>query len=283
MTGRAFHRLATLAAASLAIALVPHASKASEASSWDQGTHSAARLIAAGAIRDQGAARLRAGVELKLRPGWKTYWRYPGDSGVPPRFDFTRSENVRDVTVLWPAPKRFSDGSGMSIGYAEAVVFPLRIRPTDERKPVLLRVDLDYGVCEKLCVPVDAKLELALTTQATAHDAMLAASEARVPASVAIGPRQPLAIVGVRREAERTPSRVVVDVAANEPVDLFAEGPTADWALPLPQPVDGGPAGAKRFVFELDGLPPGAKSAGTALKLTATSATSAVEVVAHLD
>jgi len=265
------------------VALVPHAAQASEASPWDNGTHSAARLIAAGAIRDQGAARLRAGVELKLRPGWKTYWRYPGDSGVPPRFDFARSENVRDVTVLWPAPKRFSDGSGMSIGYAEAVVFPLRITPADERKPVLLRVDLDYGVCEKLCVPVEAKLELALTTRATAHDALLAASEARVPVSVAIGPRQPLAVVGVGREAERTPARVVVDVAANEPVDLFAEGPTPEWALPLPQPVDGAPAGVKRFAFELDGLPPGAKPAGTALKLTATSATSAVEVVAQLD
>jgi|RhiMethySRZTD1v2_1073278.scaffolds.fasta_scaffold02925_16 DsbC/DsbD-like thiol-disulfide interchange protein len=283
MTGRAFHRLATSAAASLMVALVPHAAQASEASPWDNGTHSAARLIAAGAIRDQGAARLRAGVELKLRPGWKTYWRYPGDSGVPPRFDFARSENVRDVTVLWPAPKRFSDGSGMSIGYAEAVVFPLRITPADERKPVLLRVDLDYGVCEKLCVPVEAKLELALTTRATAHDALLAASEARVPVSVAIGPRQPLAVVGVGREAERTPARVVVDVAANEPVDLFAEGPTPEWALPLPQPVDGAPAGVKRFAFELDGLPPGAKPAGTALKLTATSATSAVEVVAQLD
>jgi DsbC/DsbD-like thiol-disulfide interchange protein len=283
MTGRAFHRLATLAAATLLVALAPQATTASEASSWDQGTHSAARLIAAGAIRDQGAARLRAGVELKLRPGWKTYWRYPGDSGVPPRFDFARSENVRDVTVLWPAPKRFSDGSGMSIGYADAVVFPLRITPADERKPVLLRVDLDYGVCDKLCVPVDAKLELALSAHATAHDATLAASEARVPVSIAIGPRQPLAIVGVRREAERTPSRVVVDVAANEPVDLFAEGPTSEWALPLPQPVEGGPAGVQRFAFELDGLPPGAKPAGTGLKLTATSATSAVEVVAHLD
>ena len=283
MTCRAFHRLATSAAASLMVALVPHAAQASEASPWDNGTHSAARLIAAGAIRDQGAARLRAGVELKLRPGWKTYWRYPGDSGVPPRFDFARSENVRDVTVLWPAPKRFSDGSGMSIGYAEAVVFPLRITPADERKPVVLRVDLDYGVCEKLCVPVDAKLELALSTRATTHDATLAASEARVPVSVAIGPRQPLAVVGVRREAERTPFRVVVDVAASEPVDLFAEGPTPEWALPLPQPVDGAPAGVKRFAFELDGLPPGAKPAGTALKLTATSATSAVEVVAQLD
>ena len=284
MTGRTFHCFVALVASPL-LAAVPHASKASEASPWDNGTHSAARLIAAGAMRDQGAVRLRAGVELKLRPGWKTYWRYPGDSGVPPRFDFARSENVRDVTVLWPAPRRFSDGSGTSIGYAERVVFPLRVVPADERKPVLLRVDLDYGVCEKLCVPVDAKLELALTTRATAHDSVLAASEAQVPVGVAIGPREPLAIVAIRRESERQPSRVLVDVATSmdSRVDLFAEGPTAEWALPLPQPVDGWTAGVRRFMFELDGLPPGAKPAGAAVRLTAVSATSAIEVVADLD
>src|SRR5215207_7775512 len=227
MTGRTFHCFVALVASPL-LAAVPHASKASEASPWDNGTHSAARLIAAGAMRDQGAVRLRVGVELKLRPGWKTYWRYPGDSGVPPRFDFARSENVRDVTVLWPAPRRFSDGSGTSIGYTERVVFPLRVVPADERKPVLLRVDLDYGVCEKLCVPVDAKLELALTTRVTAHEAVLAASEAQVPVGVAIGPREPLAIVAIKRESERQPTRVLVDVATSTDsrLDLFAEGPT---------------------------------------------------------
>jgi DsbC/DsbD-like thiol-disulfide interchange protein len=284
MTGRPFHCTA-IVVAGLLLALVPHASQASEASSWDNGTHSAARLIAAGATRQQGGLRLRAGVELKLKPGWKTYWRYPGDSGVPPRFDFARSENVRDVTVLWPAPQRFSDGSGSSIGYAGSVVFPLRIVPADERKPVLLRVDLDYGVCEKLCVPVDAKLELVLTTRATAHDAVLAASEAQVPVSVALGPREPLAIIAARRESGRDPSRVFVDVAASTgaDVDLFAEGPTAEWALPLPQPVDGPGADVKRFMFELDGIPPSINPAGAALRLTAVSAAAAVEAVAHLD
>jgi DsbC/DsbD-like thiol-disulfide interchange protein len=285
MLGRAFHRSVTLMTSSLLLAALAPASQASEASPWDTGTHSAARLIAAAAIRDQGALRLRAGLELKLRPAWKTYWRYPGDSGVPPRFDFARSENVREVTVLWPAPQRFSDGSGTSIGYAEGVVFPLRVVPVDERKPAVLRVDLDYGVCEKICVPVDAKLELALTTRATAHDRLLAASEAQVPISVAIGPREPLGIVAIKRDSERQPSRVFVDVAASNEarVDLFAEGPTAEWALPLPQQVDGSSGSVRRFMFELDGLPPGARPAGAALKLTAVSATSAVEVVANLD
>jgi DsbC/DsbD-like thiol-disulfide interchange protein len=285
MTVRAFLSPAAALAAALVLASAQHSRAAAEASPWDSGTHSSVRLIGASAVREQGAIRLRAGIEFKLRPGWKTYWRYPGDSGVPPRFDFARSENVRDVTVLWPAPQRFSDGSGASIGYVDGIVFPLRVAPADERKPVLLRVDLDFGVCEKLCVPVDAKLELRLGANATAYDAVLAANEARVPLPVAIGPRQPLAIVAVRRDASRSPSRVLVDVAApaDPNVDLFAEGPTAEWALPLPQPVDGGAAGARRFMFELDGLPPGARAEGATLKLTAVAATSAIEVNAGLD
>ena len=146
-------------------------------------------------------------------------------------------------------------------------------------------VDLDYGVCENLCVPVDAKLELSLTGSATAHDSVLTESEARVPASVAIGPRDPLAILAVRREGERQPARVIVDVAApkDSNVDLFAEGPTSEWALPLPQPQGNAPAGVRRFVFELDGLPPGARPEGARLKLTAVSTTSTIEVFAHLD
>src|SRR5262249_18611557 len=78
--------------------LFPHIAapaQADETSAWDKTMHSAVRLIAASAARDGGQPTLRAGIEIRLDKGWKTYWRYPGDSGVPPRFDFTRSENVK--------------------------------------------------------------------------------------------------------------------------------------------------------------------------------------------
>ncbi|MGB9364710.1 MAG: protein-disulfide reductase DsbD domain-containing protein [Xanthobacteraceae bacterium] len=252
---------------------------AADASAWDGTQRSAVRLIAGG--RNEGSATLRAGIELRLAPGWKTYWRYPGDSGIPPRFDFAKSRNVKSVTVRWPAPQRLADEGGTSIGYKHALIFPLDVVPEDRGKPVTLSLAIDYGVCEKICVPVDAKAELTINGKPTAYDARIAAAEARVPKPAALGQNGALSIHSVKREG----SRIVVDVAypAGESVDLFAEGPTADWALPVPSPAPGAPAGAQRFTFELDGLPRDTKPDGATLKLTAVAGERAIEVPYRLD
>lgn len=250
---------------------------AADASTWDAGTHSSVRLIAGTA--SPGAAALRAGVEVKLANGWKTYWRYPGDSGVPPRFDFTRSRNVKSVTVAWPAPLRFSEGGENLIGYTGAVILPLRIVPDDPNKPVELELKLDYAICEKLCIPVDAKAALTLAGGASTFDAALAAAESRVPRPTALGEGSP-AIRAVTHDGGKN---VMVDVAASAdvPLDLFVEGPTPDWALPVPEPAPAG-NGTRRFIFALDGLPPGASADGAELRFTLVSPAHAVEVTHRL-
>src|ERR1700712_2816752 len=97
---------------------------AQDASPWQRDGHSAVRLLAG----SRSGAILLGGIAIQLQPGWKTYWRTPGDSGGPPRFDFSRSDNVEAVTVLWPAPTAFDDGAGgVSLGYKQKVVLPLRI------------------------------------------------------------------------------------------------------------------------------------------------------------
>src|SRR5215468_10424052 len=98
-----FGLAATLFAASLAIE-----AKAEDASPWQRDAHSAVRLLAG----SRSGGVLLGGIAIQLEPGWKTYWRTPGDSGVPPRFDFSKSDNVEAVTVLWPAPMKFDDGAG---------------------------------------------------------------------------------------------------------------------------------------------------------------------------
>ena len=268
------------------LSTVSSATNAADVSPWDNAVQSAARLVAAPARAEIGGRVFRAGVEIKLKPGWKTYWRYPGDSGIPPVFDFSKSQNVKTVTVLYPAPMRFADGAGgSSIGYTGNVILPIHIVPQDVGKPVTLRLKLDYAACEKLCVPAQAQLELVLTGAASAQERALGEAEARVPKIAEIGDRGVPAIRAVRREAGLGKPRVVVDVAApaNASVVLFAEGPTAQWALPLPEPIAGAPAGLQRFAFALDGLPPGDKPDGATLRLTAVAGNKAVEVAFRLD
>src|ERR1700757_165104 len=122
---------ATLVASSLAIE-----ARAQDASPWQRDGHSAVRLLAG----SRSGAVLLGGIAFQLQPGWKTYWRSPGDSGVPPRFDFTKSDNIEAVTVLWPAPMRFDDGAGgVSLGYHDQGVLPLRVVAQSAAKPATLR------------------------------------------------------------------------------------------------------------------------------------------------
>jgi len=269
----------------LAVFLVAAHAHAADGSAWDGDARSAVRLIAGGS-KSVGDAPLRAGIEIRLAPGWKTYWRYPGDSGVPPRFDFAGSTNVQEATVRWPTPHRFADGGGQSIGYAGNVVLPVQVQAKDSTKPVTLRLKIEYAICEKLCVPAEASVELPLAAggNSSASDA-LAAAEARVPKPASVGENAPLAVRSVHEEPGSRFTRVIVEVAApeGEPVDLFAEGPSPEWALPVPLPVAGAPFGLQRFAFDLDGLPPGANPHGAVLTLTAGAGSSAIEVKTKLE
>ena len=69
----------------------------------------------------------KAGIEITMKPGWKTYWRVPGESGVPPQFDWAASENAGNMQVDMPVPKRFRDDNGEGIGYQGTVVFPVSV------------------------------------------------------------------------------------------------------------------------------------------------------------
>ena len=255
----------------------------SDASPWDGDARSAVRLIAGSTI-DSLEAPVRAGVEIRLKPGWHTYWRYPGDAGVPPRFDFAQSENVDAVSVLWPAPRRIAEQGSMVLGYTDNVILPLAVLPKDRSKAVVLRLALDYAVCEKLCVPALATAQLVLPPAPLPANAALAAAYARVPKMRALGTGSTLAIASVRREDDSTPPRVVVDVAAppGMQVELFVEGPSPQWALPVPRAIGVTAAGLRRFTFDLDGAPADTSYKDALITLTAVAGEEAIEVTSRL-
>lgn len=102
---------------------------------------------------------LMAGLEFRLAPGWKTYWRAPGDAGIPPVFDWSGSRNLAAVEVKWPRPEVFDQNGMRSIGYQDHVILPLAITPDRTGQPVHLAGRIDIGICQDVCVPVRVDLD----------------------------------------------------------------------------------------------------------------------------
>lgn len=157
---------AAVLAASIGLGWSCAAAAAGAASPWSEGYNNKSRLLA-GAGVSPSSAPLFAGIEIAMQPGWKTYWRSPGDAGgVPPSFDWSGSENLELARVLFPAPHRLIDKSGPAIGYKDHVLLPIEITPKDASKPVKLRLKAEYGVCKDICIPAEAALELDVSPKA---------------------------------------------------------------------------------------------------------------------
>ena len=99
-----------------------------------------------------------AAVDLTLAPGWKTYWRSPGDAGIPPSFDWSGSENVKSVRIHWPAPSVFETNGMQTIGYHDHLLLPIEVTPINLSLPVKLKVTVDLGVCDEICLPANLAL-----------------------------------------------------------------------------------------------------------------------------
>lgn len=261
------------------------AAAAGVASDWSSSGHAAVRLVDGGAADPTGPRRV--GLELRLDQGFKTYWRTPGDSGVPPQFDWSGSTNVAGVAVKWPAPHRFDDAAGSSIGYSEGVLLPLEISLKDPKAPATLRLALDYAVCGTLCIPAhgDATLDLAPGLGGSLHSARIEDALARVPHRVEPGAGPAPAIAAV------TPDRDAVTVAARISrtgvSDLFVEGPEG-WVFGEPHPVSSQPGadGSLDTVYRVaieERPDKDASLAGVPLTLTLVSDARAIEVQTRLD
>lgn len=121
-----------------------------------------------------------AGIRIRMQPGWKTYWRTPGDGGIPPLFDLAASGNLAGFTPRLPAPVVFDDDGLRSIGYVDEVVFPLQLQSVQGNAPIQLDGALHIGVCEEVCVPVEVRLQAELTAPGQSS-AMIATALAQEP------------------------------------------------------------------------------------------------------
>lgn len=125
-----------------------------------------------------------AALHLRLAPGWKTYWRAPGDAGIPPLFDWGGSQNVDGVAVVWPVPYVFRQSGMRSVGYEHELVLPLKVRLRNGTAMARLAADIEIGLCKDVCIPHQMKVQVDLPVPGKV-DGRIAAALADQPMSAA--------------------------------------------------------------------------------------------------
>lgn len=182
-----------------------------------------------------------AALRVELAPGWKTYWRRPGDAGIPPQFDWSGSQNLADLRVAWPTPVVFDTFGARTIGYKTQMTLPLALTPKDPSKPISLRLSLFYGLCDEICIPASAELSLELPPDAPEAgrgliEAALAATPDRAESAGLTAAR--CAVEGA--DAERTfTARLAFDPPLETTPVIVAEGPEGVWFGPVETRRDG--------------------------------------------
>jgi suppressor for copper-sensitivity B len=212
--------------------LLPAVDAVAAVGAWAEG-EAHVRLIAAGVDED---GRLNAGIEITMAPGWKTYWRSPGDAGVAPLIDFSASRNIGDVEVAFPVPHRYDDGFSVTNVYEDRVVLPITGLVPDLTKPVDLVLDLVIGVCREICIPdrFETELSVPVSDQDLAAGKILTEARKLLPQPAEPGVFAVEKITWDGGSERRPVFTIDAMVPATADAEVFVEGP-ADWSPYRPE------------------------------------------------
>jgi DsbC/DsbD-like thiol-disulfide interchange protein len=235
-----------LFAVSMAVAAPASAGTATE---WYE-THGASIRVVTETVPDADGI-LRGALEIRLEPGWKTYWRDPGDSGVPPTITVSGNDNVADPEIGFPPPRRFDDGYSQFAGYDETVALALSFPVNDAHGELDFTADLFLGVCETICIPVQASLEIAPARMSGESEWTVAEAFARLPGEAHEGFRA--------RIVEIHEDRLIVETTLPEggnDAELYVAG-TEQYLMGLPDRIEGNATRfAVSFFANSEAMPP---------------------------
>ncbi|WP_108860713.1 protein-disulfide reductase DsbD domain-containing protein [Ruegeria sp. Alg231-54] len=169
-------------------------------------------------------------VRVTLQDGWKTYWRAPGDAGIPPQFDWNRSNNVGDVSITWPAPNVFDQNGLQSIGYENQLVLPVEITPKNPAKPVRLQGTMDLGVCKDVCIPEQLDFDHTLNADAGRNPTIAAALAQRPFSEHEARVAHTTCHLSPTSDGMKIEARVTMPSAGGREVAVIEPGNPALWA-----------------------------------------------------
>ena len=182
-----------------------------------------------------------AGLRIKMDKGWKTYWRAPGETGVPPVFDWTGSENVKFIEVDWPRPEVFTSFGAQTIGYRSDVTLPVRIVAEDAAAPVALRLNISYGVCSNICVPERADVRLDIPPETRNEEPALLAATLSLPTPAReAGLTAAACQIAGAGEERRFSGAFQFTQGFDAPPIVVVEGQSDIWVAPTSVTHDGG-------------------------------------------
>ncbi|WP_299969821.1 protein-disulfide reductase DsbD domain-containing protein [uncultured Roseobacter sp.] len=197
-----------------------------------------------------------AALHLSLDPGWKTYWRAPGDAGIPPSFDWKGSRNVETVAVSWPTPIVFRENGMRSIGYAGELVIPLHMRTRDADAPVHVQLTMDLGICSDICIPHRLTFDETLAPPDTRPTPAIAAALAQSPFSAReAGVTAATCRVQPTQDGLQIEARVTVPPAGGEEVMVIEPGLPDIWVSEPDTRRSGGELIAVSEMIHVDGGP----------------------------
>ncbi|MCB1362955.1 MAG: hypothetical protein KDK02_02475 [Rhodobacteraceae bacterium] len=171
-----------------------------------------------------------AALHLTLSDGWKTYWRAPGDAGIPPRLDWRGSRNLGDVAITWPAPEVFDQNGMRSIGYAHELVLPVEITPERAGRPVRLRGEIDLGLCKDVCIPETLTFDHRLDETAGRHPAIAAAMAQRPHSAAEAGVESATCRLSPSAGGMRIEARIAMPSAGGHEYAVIEPGDPRLWA-----------------------------------------------------
>ncbi|MEO0341916.1 MAG: protein-disulfide reductase DsbD domain-containing protein [Pseudomonadota bacterium] len=129
-------------------------------SDWVVTDQYAARLITAETAVTPEMSRISAGLQIEMKPGWKTYWEFPGEVGLPPELNWGPSSNLSGAELFYPAPERFTAFEIENFGYSETVIFPIELTLQRPGQGASIFLNANLLVCADVCIPADVDLSL---------------------------------------------------------------------------------------------------------------------------